>query len=512
MGGAEDAPGAAGTNSGTSEGGGSQPNAGSPSDGGGGGSLPNDDALSLVSISPFDGETAVEREASVTINLSAPVDAKTITAKSFTITGPDGAVAGKFSVEGAAATFTPDAPWSLLADYTVELAPSIAGVDGSPLDEAHRHVFQTREGIFGKPERLTAVPVYLKRPVANRAGDVLVGWFEKGTAHQASAAVFDAAAAKWGAATLAASTPASELSFAISQGGAAVAFIGESSGTTIWQRWNGAGWSSEKSAPGMGTRHSLLADDGTATAMWETLVGNNLDGVLSAAALSAADEWGSTVTIGTKVRSKALAHFKLGYLSIFSRQSDNQAFYRVFDDGAWGAEKPLGSAIVPAHFALDTYDSTALFTWIDGASRMHASLFDGTTWTSQELGPADYGVSATAGANSQVAAWFYQGKAYAALHDRTSGWSDPALLGTGLNDSAGDVGPAAVVDTSANALVAWRSGTTIVWRRAPRSTEWSDLQEIKDQEPQYLYSTVDSSGNVMLVWSNPLGVWASRFE
>jgi hypothetical protein len=511
MGGADDAPGAAGADGGTSGSAGSQPHAGSDSDGGGG-ALPNHDALSVVSISPSDGETAVERGASITINLSAPVDPKTITEKTFIVTGPDGAVAGKLSVEGAAATFTPDAAWSLLADYTVELAPSIAGVDGSPLDEAHRCVFQTRDGIFSKPERLTAVPVYLKRPVANRAGDVLVGWFEKGTTHQASAAVFNAAAAKWGAATLlAASPPAAELSFAINQGGAAIAFIGESSGTTIWQRWNGAAWSSEKSTAGMGTRHSLLADDGTAIAMWETFLGNG-DGVLSAAALSAADEWGSTVTIGTKVRSKALAHFKLGYLSIFSRQSDNQAFYRVFDDGAWGAEKPLGSAIVPAHFALDTYDSTALFTWIDGASRMHASLFDGTTWTSQELGPADYGVWATAGANSQVAAWFYQGKAYAALHDQTPGWSDPALLGTGLNDSAGDVGPAAVVDTSANALVAWRSGTAIVWRRAPRSTEWSDLQEIKDQDPQYLYSTVDSSGNVMLVWSNPLGVWASRFE
>ena len=38
------------------------------------------------------------------------------------------------------------------------------------------------------------------------------------------------------------------------------------------------------------------------------------------------------------------------------------------------------------------------------------------------------------------------------------------------------------------------------------------MQEIKDQDPTYLYSTIDSFGNVMLVWSNALGVWASRFE
>jgi hypothetical protein len=486
-------------------------NAGSPSDGGGG-ALHSDDALSVVSISPSDGEAAVERDASITITFSTLVDAKTITAKSFSVTGPDGAVAGKLSAEGASATFTPDARWSLLADYTVELAASIAGVDASPLDELHRYAFQTRDGIFGKPERLTAASVYLSRPVANRAGDVLVGW-EDTTSSQSSAAVFDAGATKWGPATpLAASSPASQLSFAINQAGVAIAFVGESSGTTTWQRWNGAGWSSAKSTPGMGTSHSLLADDGTAIALWETFLGNG-DGVVSAAALSAADEWGPTTTLATKVRSKAFAHFKSGYLSIFSRQSDNQAFYRVFDDGVWAAEKPLAaSGIFPTYYALDTHGSTALFTWIDEASRMHASLFDGASWTSQELGPADYGVWAAVGANSQVATWFYQGKGYAALHDLTSGWSDPVLLGAGLNDSGGDLGPATEVDTSANALVAWRSGTAIVWRRAPRSTEWSDIQEIKDQDPWYLCSTVDSSGTVMLVWSNPLGVWASRFE
>jgi hypothetical protein len=510
MGGTDDAPGGAGAEGGVSGSAGTQPNAGSPSDGGGG-ALPHDDALSVVSISPSDGETAVERDASITIIFSAPVDAKTITAKHFSVTGPDGAVAGNLSVEGATATFTPDARWSLLANYTVELAASIASVDASPLDEPHRYAFQTRDGIFGKPERLTAASVYLRRPVANPAGDVLVGW-QHTTSSQSFAAVFDAGATKWGPATpLAASSPVAQLSFAINQAGAAIAFVGESSGTTTWQRWNGAGWSSEKSTPGMGTRHSLLADDGTAIALWETFVGNDLDCVVSAAALSTADEWGSTATLATKQRSKSLAHFKSGYLSIFSRQSDNQAFYRVFDDGVWATEKPLIS-VIPTYWALDTYDSTALLTWIDGTSRMHASLFDGASWTSKELGPADYGVWSAVGATSQVATWFYQGKAYAALHDATSGWLDPALLGPGLNDSAGDVGPVAEVDTSANALVAWRSGTAIVWRRAPRSTEWSDIQEIKDQDPTYLYSTIDSTGNVMLVWSNPLGVWASRFE
>ena len=115
--------------------------------------------------------------------------------------------------------------------------------------------------------------------------------------------------------------------------------------------------------------------------------------------------------------------------------------------------KPIESAVFPAYYWLDSYDSTALFTWIDADSRTHASLFNGASWTSQELGPGDYGVWAAVGANSQVVTWFYKGKGYAALHDATSGWKDPVLLGVGLNDSAGDLGPAVEVDTSANALV-----------------------------------------------------------
>jgi hypothetical protein len=509
MGGGDDAAGGASAEGGTSGREGSQSNAGAPGEGGGG-PLPNTDELTVVSVSPSDGETNVERDAPITLTLSAPVDATSITAKSFSVTGPDGAVAGELRVEGAAATFTPLSNWSLFADYTVEVGASIAGTDGSQLDQTHRYAFQTRDGSFSKPQRLTAEQAYLKRPVANRAGHVLVGW-KTWDSSQHSAVIFDATAQKWGAAKpLASSTPTSELSLAINQSGAATAFIGEWSDATTWQRWNGTGWSSEKSAAQMGTRYSLLADDGTAMAVWERSNGDDI--VVSASSLSAADRWGATNVLANKVRSKALAHFGSGYLAIHRGQSDDQAYYQVFDGGVWNEQRPIASAIFPAYYALDTYDSTALFTWIDGASRMHASLFDGTSWTSLELGPGDYGVWAAVGASSQLATWFYEGNGYAGLHDAKSGWMDPVLLGPGLNDSAGDVGPAAEIDTSSNALVAWRSGSAIVWRRAHHSTDWSDIHEIKDQDPSYLFSTIDSSGCVMLVWSNPLGVWASRFE
>jgi hypothetical protein len=57
-----------------------------------------------------------------------------------------------------------------------------------------------------------------------------------------------------------------------------------------------------------------------------------------------------------------------------------------------------------------------------------------------------------------------------------------------------------------------RSVSSIVWRRGPLAKDWLDPQSIKDQDAGYVYSASDTAGNVMLVWTNPLGVWASRFE
>jgi len=70
------------------------------------------------------------------------------------------------------------------------------------------------------------------------------------------------------------------------------------------------------------------------------------------------------------------------------------------------------------------------------------------------------------------------------------------------------------VDAEGNALVAWANGSDITWRRATRgSRDWVEGMPIQDQDSYQVYTASDSSsGEVMLVWSNPLGVWASRFN
>jgi hypothetical protein len=52
----------------------------------------------------------------------------------------------------------------------------------------------------------------------------------------------------------------------------------------------------------------------------------------------------------------------------------------------------------------------------------------------------------------------------------------------------------------------------IVWSCSSTSRDFGEPQQIEDQDAVDVDSTIDASGNVMLVWSNPLGVWATRFE
>jgi hypothetical protein len=71
------------------------------------------------------------------------------------------------------------------------------------------------------------------------------------------------------------------------------------------------------------------------------------------------------------------------------------------------------------------------------------------------------------------------------------------------------------VDDSGNALAVWAEGNGISWRRSPSgSRDWLDAQHIKDQDPSYggVYAAGDAAGEVVIVWANPLGLWASRFE
>lgn len=72
-----------------------------------------------------------------------------------------------------------------------------------------------------------------------------------------------------------------------------------------------------------------------------------------------------------------------------------------------------------------------------------------------------------------------------------------------------------MVDERGNVLLAWETEDSVIWRRWDTSTKlWGAAQEFKNQVPATLGMpiVVDEAGNIVLIWSNALGVWASRFE
>ena len=77
--------------------------------------------------------------------LSRPLDPTTVTATTFTLTGPAGQVAATVAYDSTtqSATLTPNSPLALGTTYTARLDPAIKATDGSPLGTAFTWTFST---------------------------------------------------------------------------------------------------------------------------------------------------------------------------------------------------------------------------------------------------------------------------------------------------------------------------------------------------------------------------------
>lgn len=474
--------------------------------GGEGGSV-EPSPLAVLSMSPSDGATGVEREPMIEVVFSVNVDAASVTSASFSLLGPAGQVSGTFDVVAGSVTFEPNEPLALLGVYTLKLSSAIQSVDGVSLGTVDDTSFQVRDGVFGEPVRLTSTPSYLSFPRGSAAGHVLAQWTDKLTPASSYVAQFDPKTATWGTAMPLeddTTNSFSAVSASLNASGDAFAVTGGTT-TALFKRATGGTWSGPTTIAQ--PRTSRLADDGSAMTFWEGIVGSERR--VFAAEVSVADHWSPAVTLATAARTWAIEHFGAGYLAIFSHEPDYRVFYRVFDGTGWAVEKPLTPPATAANYvSLDTAGQVALFTWNAPGGRMQASLFDGTGWTTQDLGPVTGGTSGAVGAAKHAATWLNSLTAYVAVYDSKTGWGGPVKLGA---TTAEDVGPAIEVDQSGNALSAWPDDADITWRRLTAGG-WSAPQQIKDQDAYSVRSTADASGNVMLVWDNPLGIWASRFE
>ncbi len=114
----------------------------SSSSGGGGGSgmppgTPGTATVSVVSVTPSDGANDVATSAAVQIEFSADVDAATVTAANFQVSGSvTGLVAGAYAYDGTnfVATFTPDEEFAFGETIAVDLTTDIKAADGGAFD------------------------------------------------------------------------------------------------------------------------------------------------------------------------------------------------------------------------------------------------------------------------------------------------------------------------------------------------------------------------------------------
>jgi hypothetical protein len=428
--------------------------------------------------------------------------------------GPEGPVVGKLEVNGTEVILTPAAALSLYADYEIELSADLAATDSEALRERQSFTFRTRDGVWGQPKRLTSGVASNVAADGARSGQVVVYWSDGGSPTSKIVTFFDPASGTWslpGPIETKTNVDYAEGCVVLNDAGQAFSLLGYNP-NAVWNRANEGAWGMAKATAGAQQGSCALADDGTAMAVWETFTGE--DATVWAASLSAQDVWSNPKALHSKARSNGVIRYGKGFLAVQRLDGGGTVTTEYDPEQGWLPSKPMVEPGVDStYWSLAALSPAALMTWNGPGERVHVSSFDGQSWTSQELGPGKYGTTASISSAGRLAAWVHQGFAYVVRGDVDGSWQDPVKLGAATENRVGDFGPPVTIDSSGNALAALPNGSVIAWRRSLQSSnEWSETEEIPDQDPSMVLSKVDSSGNVMLIWQNPLGVWASRFE
>jgi hypothetical protein len=97
----------------------------------------------VVSTIPANGATAVAVNTPISATFSMAMNSASISATSFTVTGPGGAVAGTVSFSGLTATFTPAAALAFGATYTGTITTGATDLGGTPLQANYVWTFTT---------------------------------------------------------------------------------------------------------------------------------------------------------------------------------------------------------------------------------------------------------------------------------------------------------------------------------------------------------------------------------
>jgi hypothetical protein len=95
------------------------------------------------STSPSAGENNVAVSVVIRANFSEEIDPKTINSSTFTVSGPDGSVAGSVTYSAKTATFTPAAQLKKSTTYTATITTGVKDLDGYAMKANHTWTFTT---------------------------------------------------------------------------------------------------------------------------------------------------------------------------------------------------------------------------------------------------------------------------------------------------------------------------------------------------------------------------------
>jgi hypothetical protein len=98
---------------------------------------------SVVSTIPANGATSVSINTPIGATFNVAMKTSTITASTFTLTGPGGAVAGAVTYSGLTATFAPSAALAYATSYTGTITTGAKGAGGTPLMTNYVWTFTT---------------------------------------------------------------------------------------------------------------------------------------------------------------------------------------------------------------------------------------------------------------------------------------------------------------------------------------------------------------------------------
>src|SRR5262249_8189719 len=131
----------------------------------------------VVSVTPKDGASVVEPNATITIVFSAALDPKTVTTKTVRLLDGTRVVAGKVSYSDGKVTFVPNAPLRLLTSYRVSVGSPGTDRGGTPLAPPLSASFEVRDGAWHTIDAVSDKISGLADSLPMLAsGEVLLSW------------------------------------------------------------------------------------------------------------------------------------------------------------------------------------------------------------------------------------------------------------------------------------------------------------------------------------------------